>query len=774
MTLLNQVKKNFLKNVFLLNGAMIIAILASLLAINNLERFHSYSKKLFSVSSTLLIALIIIAIFLFLIPLAKKVIQGKNSLTSFIFNFFGLTVPANFILLITTNFPNSFNQIIPIASIFHFFFFLDFLVFYHLKLNHKYSSASTQASQKFNSQKITRLVIVVLGIILVSRLFFGFFQLGQDYYSDESLWFFDRIEQYWKNIAEKDWLNTRPSDKPGITVSIISGIALLWEDPKYFDEGQKHTEELPRFFTTIRAPIVIFSTLAILIFFLFLSSLLGKPSALLATVFIGLSPVLLGISRLVNPDALLWIFLPLSFFAYLTFILNNSSQNKFLVFSGIFLGFALLTKYIANFLIVFIFLTILYQALFRSATRQTLNSFMKKSWLNYLSWIIIALSVFTLLYPGVWVKHNRLLTGTIESQAFGNFGWIFLSILALTIAETFFFKNQFSYQAFKYLKQFKKHIDAIIWLWSGFIFLILLSSIYFSFPLINFNSILIAPKSSYREFGFASMYLASFMPLIFSLGILSFLGIILSFFFNAPWQKKYSVQDKKIILLSWLFIHGYYLASINASVAPSLRYQIILIPIVLVIAALGWKPILQKLFFYTKIKQTNLNLLFVALFTFLLFTSENLLALYLQKPYYFSFNNPFLPQTMVINPKDMGEGNYEVAMWLNEQPNAKEISLWSDRSGICKFFIGHCNDTRKIEKIIPEIPRYNFYVISSSRESYFTNLINQRLKKVPTYIPRVDRLYNPDLQPIFIFSPAQRPKAQYIKIIKAQDVIIDK
>ena len=90
------------------------------------------------------------------------------------------------------------------------------------------------------------------------------------------------------------------------------------------------------------------------------------------------------------------------------------------------------------------------------------------------------------------------------------------------------------------------------------------------------------------------------------------------------------------------------------------------------------------------------------------------------------------------------------------------------------FRSGHCNDTRKIEKIIPEIPRYNFYVISSSRESYFTNLINQRLKKVPTYIPRVDRLYNPDLQPIFIFSPAQRPKAQYIKIIKAQDVIIDK
>jgi len=770
MAVLNQVKKIFRENIFLLSGSLSLGILVLLYSINNLEQFYGIKNILPPFAPpTFLILIVFVISFL---PLINDLIKKKNNWTTFFFNFFWLVTPANLILLFTSNTPNSFNPIIPISSIFLFLLFLNFLVFYYLKLNLVFPKISflIKSPTKPRLKKPFYSKAILLVLILALHLFFGFYKLGQDYYSDEDLWFFNRIEKYWNNLAEKDWLNTRPSDKPGITVSIISGAGLPWEDPNYFDKGQKNTEELPRFFTRMRAPIVVFSTLAILAFFFLLNPLIGKIPALLATIFIGLSPLLLGISRLVNPDALLWIFLPLSFFAYLAFLLSSRNKNKFLIYSGILLGLALLTKYIANFLIVFIFLVILYQALFKTNNLQTLHSFLKKSWLNYLSWLVIALSIFTLLYPGVWLKHDRLLIGTIKSQAFGNFGWIFTGVLVLFLLETFLLRNRISFLLFKFLKPLKNHFSTFVWLWSGAAFLLLLSSVYFALPSVNFNSILISPKSSYREFSFAGMYLASFLPLVFGLNLFSFLGVIFSFFFNSPWKKNYSDSEKRILLFSWLFIHGYYLASLSASVVPSLRYQIALLPIILIIAALGWKPVLEKIIVY---RSNKTGKVFILIFLFLI-AVESTSMLWLQKPYYFSFNNPLLPSSMVINPKDMGEGNYEVAMWLNQQPNASELSLWSDRTGICKFFVGNCNDTRRIEKIIPEIPTYDFYVISSSRENYFVNLINQRLAKVPTYIPRVDRLYDPNLQPVFLFSPAQRPQAQYIKVIKAEDVCIDK
>ena len=69
------------------------------------------------------------------------------------------------------------------------------------------------------------ITFTVLTVIIATHLFFGLYRLGKAAYVDERLWTYSkekRIEKYWKNIKEHDWKHTRPSDKPGITLAIIS------------------------------------------------------------------------------------------------------------------------------------------------------------------------------------------------------------------------------------------------------------------------------------------------------------------------------------------------------------------------------------------------------------------------------------------------------------------------------------------------------------------------------------------------------------------------
>jgi 4-amino-4-deoxy-L-arabinose transferase-like glycosyltransferase len=84
-----------------------------------------------------------------------------------------------------------------------------------------------------------------------------------------------------------------------------------------------------------------------------LEKIFGRKIALLGVIFIGLSPILVGISTILNPDSLLWIFTSLSVLSYFTYL--KEKKSSFLVFSGIFLGLSLLTKYVANILFIFFF-----------------------------------------------------------------------------------------------------------------------------------------------------------------------------------------------------------------------------------------------------------------------------------------------------------------------------------------------------------------------------------------------------------------------------------
>src|SRR3989344_5974998 len=150
-------------------------------------------------------------------------------------------------------------------------------------------------------------------------------------------------------------------------------------------------------------------------------------------------------TKIINPDSLLWVFAPLSLLSYLIFLKRGTF--RYLIFCGILLGLALLTKYVANILFVFflglIFLEYLYHP------KQALIPFtlyLKKSLKHFILLTFAALATFYSLFPAVWIKPSKLLTSTLGSQAFekGAPLLLVLNVPFLIIAPFFFFKRHFS------------------------------------------------------------------------------------------------------------------------------------------------------------------------------------------------------------------------------------------------------------------------------------------------------------------------------------------
>lgn len=83
------------------------------------------------------------------------------------------------------------------------------------------------------------------------------------------------------------------------------------------------------------------------------------------------------------------------------------------------------------------------------------------------------------------------------------------------------------------------------------------------------------------------------------------------------------------------------------------------------------------------------------------------------RPFYFSYASSLLPNQYLLNTKDMGDGSYEAAMYLNTLPNARELSIWSDKGAVCAEFIGKC--TIGFSKKDLTDKNFSYFVISMGR-----------------------------------------------------------
>ena len=546
---------------------------------------------------------------------------------------------------------------------------------------------------------------ITTGLFLV----FGIQDLTHFAAVDEPLWLTDRIAQYWHAIGRLEWQKSAPSDKPGVTTVIASGLGLNWYTPKEFRNTVKNGElmndkdgEIQGFYLAFRLPHLLSIALLLVLSGYWLVRLLGPNLGTLSYIFVALSPVTLGMSRIINPDGLLWALTLLTFLTFLVWY--RTATRSALLYSGLFFGLVLLTKYVGNLILVFLFGYIVLAALVLGASGSAATELRSKL-KGLIFFTLTALVTFFVLLPATWVQPHRLLEATLFSQAFRDFAGIFV-VLTLGIVLLLRIRNG----------------AAIDWLATrltlgrlliirGTVAIALLSTLvmmavtYFGMNSYHFIELLESPKSAGNSAaGALGLFLTNFYPTVFAIpaGYLVLIGIGLLWILWRP-SKALEAPSGQVFLLGVLFVLVHHLAATASGVAMIVRYQMMLYPLVALMAAIPLYWLYQATFSRLK----HLPLLYLG-------SIACMLVVLMQSPYHLSYASALLPQEYHVDVKDMGTGSYEAAQYLNSLPNAKDLTIWTDKDGVCKFWIGHCMrgfDTDGLQK-----SRLDYIVLSSSRE----------------------------------------------------------
>lgn len=580
---------------------------------------------------------------------------------------------------------------------------------------------------KINKEKT--IIFSFLAVSILSFFAFGLFHLAQFETTDEHLWKYGRIKQYWEAIKNKEWEKTYINDKPGVTVALVSGFGLLSEPNPENKEllatsssifEKYDTIEAERINFAFRLPILIFSTFSLFLFFwLTLKAFDSYQIALFTTMLIAFNPILLGISQIINPDSFFWIFGGLSMLSYLAFIKNR--KRSFLIFCGILTGFALLSKYTSFMLFLFYGLASISKIIFQKHEDASRTNW-KYLWIiirDIIAIFAISVAIFSIFLPATLLNPELLFKGISQFLNVKSIAALFILVSFLVLFATYK-RNLVGKITEKVTK--KKHFLAII------IFVLFSSLLGLSFvntwtgqkiarvqelrdtayanepkefnfkPLIDKKTNIIAKNSE--------LYLMESYPFVFSLSPLLILFVFILTFKSF----KYKISDENLAaiipILSFTLL--YFASTIFAGIITNVRYSILLYPIFALLGALA----LNQFNDWIKIKKESFLLIFTTIIALTGFYN-----LYSLRPFYFSYANFLLPEKFSIHDS-WGHGSYEAAQYLNSLPNSNDLIIWSNTDTVCRFFNGKCLRSRKIdlEKVNPD-----YFVISKRGELKLSN-----------------------------------------------------
>jgi len=583
----------------------------------------------------------------------------------------------------------------------------------------------------------------LLFVVMVTGLFFGFGLSRIDRFAavDEPLWTDGRIMKYWKSLELGEWEKTEVSDKPGITVALAAGAGLFSATPKdyretRFDFNQKDPDrKIEDFYLAFRLPFLIVITLLLPIFYFLLERLVGRPTALSSYVFITLSPITIGISKIINPDSLLWIFTPLTLIAYFVFL--KRGRFRYLILAGVFFGLALLTKYVANFLLIYFLGLTFLESLYRSRDQLSLIDFFKQSARNLSILVFVALATFWFLLPAAWVHPQLLFTSTIGSQAFVKVAPLFLFFILFLILDGRINHFRFTTWIVGRLSLLRGQLAAIAFGACATAITIVLINVWFGMSWIHFEHILSAPKTAFSFAGMWEIFLTNFYPLVFGLPPIALASFMLALAFSRRADLASDMRARITLYITW-FILIFYLGSTVNDVTLITRYQIILYPLASILAGIGLTQLIEQL------QKSGLFNQHWLLERSRVFAVPTLAGIFLvtslaTTPFPLSYASTLLPLRYHIDVKEMGAGSYEAAAYLNTLPDAENLFIWTDKDGVCKFFVGHCEDGLNFSIFLEQKPDY--IVISSGRQSRTERMFGNTYRLNDPGLLRFDEYY---------------------------------
>jgi hypothetical protein len=269
----------------------------------------------------------------------------------------------------------------------------------------------------------------------------------------------------------------------------------------------------------------------------------------------------------------------------------------------------------------------------------------------------------------------------------------------------------------------------------------------------NFEEILASPKTSYVTAGFIGIFLGNFYPLIFGIHPIALLCLITFSLFLIRHAKftSYTYQSGLYLIFFMLI---YYLGTTVNHVATISRYQIMLFPVALILAGIALAVAIEIVL--KRFPHISFN---AFAFAFLLVTTYSLA---ISMPFYSGYASMLLPSQYHTNIKDMGDGSYEAADFLNHLPNAKAITIWSDKNGVCTFFIGNCYSSFNYNNLKEK--NIDYVVVSSGRQSRTTKMVQGAVANLKPNVIRFDQYYTQTEDLSYALYIDNRP-GNFVKVI---------
>jgi len=595
-------------------------------------------------------------------------------------------------------------------------------------------------------QKIT--LILIFATIFVSNFYFGLPRLHDFSGVDEPYWSYDRVPKFWRSIKTHNWKSTNICDKPGVPLAIISGIGLpfISQDIKtlgklrYEPKTTEQLEAIRNLYHKLRFPVFIFTLLVLPVFYFLIKKLLGETTANFALIFIGLSPILLGISLIINSDSILWIVTALSTLSLLNFF--KSDEKKYLILSGFLLGLSVITKYVANMLFIYFFLLFFLEYIFYAHQKMEIGKYLKKTFINYFGLVAIVILTAFIFFPAAWIKFSVLWNATLGNPVFSSTWPIFVGTILFLSIDTLLLKNKILNYIFKFLIHYKKILlNLIVTVFIIFISIVFLH-VFLNIQIYDIQDFISSPKGIGQDFkstdneslkemissekisGLAfivNQYIGSMTAdlysLMFSISPLILCLMLTPIFFI--FRKKEIDRDLITAIYIIIFILFFYLGSAFNNVTTTVRYQIMTYPLAFIMASIGMVQLLKHI----KMKENwKLPVAYVFSISILLF------SLFQIKPNFLAYASEILPKDYIVNLKGMGEGSFEAGSYLNALPGAHEMTIWSDKGAVCEAFVGKCYIDFKNNTFREN--NFDYFVVSTDRMSRSLKMSNGSIEDV--------------------------------------------
>lgn len=528
----------------------------------------------------------------------------------------------------------------------------------------------------------------LFALVFVVSILFGSLHLTQFVTADEHYWLYERIPKYWNAWGDWELKKTFINDKPGVSLALITGPALLvLPNTTNHCVEQKNrlyacqVQDTAGLLLVFRLPLLLVNGLILIYLFTLLTRLFDPWVGFFGTTLTSLSPILIGMTQIVNPDALLWSTSAAALFSF--FAVLKFGRTRDIITTIIFTTLAILSKYTA--LILFpafaLALFIYFIATLEDHSAEALHIILKNN-LRRLIIIAVGTTFLALLLVPAFLLDRKYLAeylATVPDKEVILF--IFLPIVLAFLMDTLVFRSKILIALRKLIHQSLPLFRSVALL--SILLVVSIIAARYLFPNWNIYAIPFDIKDlsdaryhSSVPNSFEAFFL-EWNAILFSLPPIVLFGLITLGIFGL---RKKPLAHAPIILSLVLFTVSFVVVLIHSNILATARYAIILFPVLAVLSAFGFR----ELTLWGEHRWSNISkgLALVVILGSIL----SLIAIY---PFYANYANSLLPRTALVADA-WGYGGYEAAEYLNGLPDASKLTVWSDYYGVCEFFVGKC------------------------------------------------------------------------------------